>query len=61
MSTTETMTAAPVGTWQLDPVHSSVGFEVDYMAGTFKGSFRDVEATLAADAESTRLEGAARF
>jgi polyisoprenoid-binding protein YceI len=57
---TETMTAAPVGTWQLDPVHSSVGFEVDYLAGTFKGAFRDVEATLAADDESARLEGTAK-
>jgi polyisoprenoid-binding protein YceI len=60
MSNTETMTAAPVGTWQLDPVHSSVGFEVDYMAGTFKGGFRDVEATLTAEGGSVRLEGAAK-
>jgi polyisoprenoid-binding protein YceI len=60
MGNTETMTAAPVGTWQLDPVHSSVGFEVDYMAGTFKGSFKDVEATLASDGDSIRLEGAAK-
>jgi polyisoprenoid-binding protein YceI len=60
MTKTETMTAAPVGTWQLDPVHSSVGFEVDYMAGTFKGGFKDVEATLAADGESARLQGAAK-
>jgi polyisoprenoid-binding protein YceI len=60
MSNTETMTALPVGTWQLDPVHSSVGFEVDYMTGTFKGSFRDVEATLADHGEGTRLEGAAK-
>ena len=60
MSNTQTMTAVPVGTWQLDPVHSSVGFEVDYMAGTFKGGFRDVEATLSDDGEGTRLEGAAK-
>ena len=60
MSNTQTMTAVPVGTWQLDPVHSSVGFEVDYMAGTFKGGFRDVEATLSDDREGTRLEGAAK-
>ena len=44
MSSTETI--APVGTWQLDPVHSSITFEVSYLAGTFKGSFRDVSATL---------------
>src|SRR5215203_6094503 len=36
MSTTEILTAAPAGTWQLDPVHSTVGFEVDYIVGTFK-------------------------
>jgi polyisoprenoid-binding protein YceI len=60
MSNTETMTAVPVGAWQLDPVHSSVGFEVDYMAGTFKGGFRDVEARLADDGEGTRLEGTAK-
>jgi polyisoprenoid-binding protein YceI len=60
MSSTETMTAAPVGTWQLDPVHSSVGFEVDYMAGTFKGAFREVEATLAVDGGSVHLDGAAK-
>ena len=27
----------PAGTWALDPVHSLVGFEVSYMAGTFRG------------------------
>jgi polyisoprenoid-binding protein YceI len=57
---TETLTAAPVGTWQLDPVHSSVGFEVDYLAGTFRGAFRDVEATLAVGDEGASLEGAAK-
>ena len=40
MSTTET-TIAPAGTWTLDPVHSTVGFEVAYLVGTFKGQFRD--------------------
>jgi polyisoprenoid-binding protein YceI len=29
----------PAGTWTLDPVHSSVGFGVEYMAGTFTGTF----------------------
>ena len=57
MSTTETVTAA--GTWNLDPVHSLVGFEVPYLAGTFKGSFRDITATLTvADGQAT-LEGTA--
>ena len=44
MSTTETI--ATTGTWALDPVHSLVGFEVSYMAGTFRGQFRDVSVSL---------------
>jgi polyisoprenoid-binding protein YceI len=48
------------GTWELDPVHSSVGFEVPYLAGTFKGQFRDAAARLVvADGEAT-LEGRAK-
>jgi polyisoprenoid-binding protein YceI len=46
MSTTET-TAIPTGTWALDPVHSSIGFAVSYMAGTFTGSFSQFDAVLA--------------
>jgi polyisoprenoid-binding protein YceI len=57
MSTTQTLTIAPAGTWRLDPVHSSVGFEVDYLAGTFKGDFREVDAVLAVEGASARLEG----
>ena len=60
MSTTETLTIAPAGTWRLDPVHSSVGFEVDYLAGTFKGDYREVEATLVVSGETARLEGTAK-
>jgi polyisoprenoid-binding protein YceI len=59
VSTTETLTRAPAGTWRLDPVHSSIALEVDYLAGTFKGTFRDVEATLAVDGDSARVEGRA--
>jgi polyisoprenoid-binding protein YceI len=36
----------PAGTWNLDPVHSQVGFAVDYIIGTFRGSFSPVEAKL---------------
>lgn len=61
MSTTDTTTIAAVGTWTLDPVHSMVGFEVSYLAGTFKGQFRDVSATLSVGAEGrATLEGVAR-
>jgi polyisoprenoid-binding protein YceI len=45
MSTTETQ-AVPAGTWTVDKVHSNVGFAVDYMAGTFTGSFSDFDAEL---------------
>jgi polyisoprenoid-binding protein YceI len=44
--TTQTQTALPAGTWSADPVHSVVGFAVDYMAGTFQGSFSSFEAQL---------------
>ena len=47
MTTTEIRQALPTGTWHLDPVHSSIGFEIAYMGGTFRGQFRDVEATIA--------------
>jgi len=60
VSTTQTLIAVPVGTWRLDPVHSSVGFEVDYMAGTFKGAFRDSEAKLDVEDSGARLEGVAK-
>jgi polyisoprenoid-binding protein YceI len=43
MSTTETQ-VVPAGTWTVDKVHSNVGFAVDYMAGTFTGSFSDFDA-----------------
>jgi polyisoprenoid-binding protein YceI len=58
MSTTETTPIAPAGTWDADPVHSLVGFEVSYLAGTFRGQFRDafVSLTVADDGHST-LEG----
>ena len=57
---TETTTLAPAGTWRLDPVHSSVGFEIDYLAGTFKGEFRELESTLAVEDDNATLSGAAR-
>src|SRR4051794_25026974 len=44
--TTKTATHIPTGTWALDPVHSTIGFEVDYLSGTFRGQFRQVEARL---------------
>jgi polyisoprenoid-binding protein YceI len=59
MSTTPTLSTAPAGTWGVDPVHSTVGFEVAYMAGTFRGTFREIDARLEVDEGRARLEGSA--
>jgi polyisoprenoid-binding protein YceI len=59
MNTLEsTNTLAPNGTtWAADPVHSNVSFEVEYAGvSTFRGSFRDFNATL----EGSTLAGSAR-
>jgi polyisoprenoid-binding protein YceI len=59
-----TVTAAPAleaGTWQVDPVHSRVGFAVGYLAGTFHGSFAPFRATLAVAQDGTAtLTGSTR-
>src|SRR5579862_8630903 len=49
MSTTEqTAVSIPTGTWNADVVHSTVAFEVNYMAiATFSGTVKDFQATLA--------------
>lgn len=54
------LTIAPPGTWTLDGVHSAVGFEVAYLGGTFKGSFRETEATLVVADDNVSLEGSAK-
>ena len=49
MSTTieQQQTAVPAGTWQADPIHSSVGFAVKYLGvATFTGELTNFEATL---------------
>ena len=56
MSATEQTTALPTGTWQHDPVHSSIGFAVKHnTVMTFQGQFGEWEATL----EDGRLQGSA--
>jgi polyisoprenoid-binding protein YceI len=50
----------PVGTWGIDPVHSHVNFGVEYMVGTFRGSFSPVDAQLVvAEDGSVELSGSA--
>ena len=58
--TTDTRQSLPVGTWALDPVHSTIGFEVDYLAGAFRGQFREVTARLDASDEAPVLTGSAK-
>jgi polyisoprenoid-binding protein YceI len=54
--TTEATRSVPTGTWVLDSVHSTIGFELPYLSGTFRGHFKEVDAQFA---EET-LRGSAR-
>jgi polyisoprenoid-binding protein YceI len=56
---TSTRTGLPVGTWQIDPVHSSLEFQVRNMGlVTVKGFFSDFEGSLeVGDDGATRAEG----
>jgi len=58
--TTDTRQALPVGTWGLDPVHSTIGFEIDYLGGAFRGQFREVAAKLEAEGDTPVLTGSAK-
>ncbi|MBA3348676.1 MAG: YceI family protein [Actinobacteria bacterium] len=56
MSATEQITTVPAGTWQHDPVHSSISFAVQHnTVMTFSGQFGEWEARL----EDGRLTGSA--
>jgi polyisoprenoid-binding protein YceI len=46
MAILEQTQVLPTGTWSPDPVHSEIGFSVDYMAGTFNGTFSNFDAEL---------------
>ncbi len=49
---TDTQTQLPVGTWKLDPTHSSASFAVKHMVvATFRGRFEQFDATLTVDAD----------
>jgi polyisoprenoid-binding protein YceI len=51
----------PIGSWSVDPIHSSVGFEVKHMVvSTFRGNFREFDAQLEASEGASRLVGTAR-
>jgi polyisoprenoid-binding protein YceI len=60
MTTSVDLRGSLASTWDLDPVHSSIGFEIPYLSGTFKGQFRDAEAKLAVHDGTADLDGRAR-
>jgi polyisoprenoid-binding protein YceI len=53
-------TVIPAGKFEIDRVHSSVGFEVKHMISTFRGSFREYDATLESSDGLARLVGSAK-
>ena len=60
MATAQAESTIPAGTWQSDPIHSSVGFAVKHVVGTFRGTFNDFEATLSDADGSPNLSGRAK-
>src|SRR4051812_36692484 len=47
MSNQTTQQALPTGSWSADTIHSTVGFAVPYLTGTFQGTFSEFSARLA--------------
>jgi polyisoprenoid-binding protein YceI len=51
----------PVGSWSVDPVHSTAGFEVEHNGiSIFRGGFDDISVDLVAGEDGISLTGAAR-
>jgi polyisoprenoid-binding protein YceI len=57
MSTAQAESTIPTGVWKSDPVHSSVGFAVRHVVGTFRGGFGTFEAELSDASGEPRLSG----
>ncbi len=60
--TTATAVSIPAGTWTVDPIHSTIGFEVKHFGiSTFRGRFTGYEGTIeTADGALERVEGTVR-
>jgi polyisoprenoid-binding protein YceI len=55
-----TQTPLPTGTWKVDPVHSSVEFQVKHLGiATVKGQFKEFEGTLEVTPEGIHAHGKA--
>lgn len=61
MSATE-IASAPTGTWSVDPVHSSVGFEVSLLGvSSYRAGFADVDGRVVFDEGAVRaIDGSVR-
>jgi polyisoprenoid-binding protein YceI len=60
---TTTAPALPLGTWRIDPVHSTIGFEVRDMAhlfATIRGRFTDFDGTVQCTPDGARAAGTIR-
>ena len=60
LATEQGIVRVPTGTWAVDPIHSSVGFEVKHMMiSTVRGHFKQYEGTLEAaeDYRDSRIWG----
>lgn len=59
---TATAVAIPAGTWTVDPIHSTIGFEVKHFGiSTFRGRFTGYEGTIeTGDGSLERVEGTVR-
>jgi len=61
MTVLEQQQEVPAGTWEVDKVHSSVGFEVKHMVvSTFRSKFDDYDATLTVQDGQPKLVGMVR-
>ena len=60
LQTEQGIVRVPTGTWEIDPIHSSIGFEVKHMMiSTVRGQFKQFEGTLEAaeDYHDSRVWG----
>jgi polyisoprenoid-binding protein YceI len=57
MTTTAIRHELAAATWSVDPIHSTVGFAVKYMAASFRTEFDRYEATLDTTGDEPRLYG----
>jgi polyisoprenoid-binding protein YceI len=61
MASTALQTQLPVGTWTVDPAHSSVEFQVKHMGiATVKGTFNDYEGVLEISPDGAQARGSVK-